>query len=62
MADLGLNYCRPKFLRFHGADPSVTGSVFARTDQEMKRQRNGQHGHKGSMLSEGKVMYEASYA
>jgi hypothetical protein len=50
------------FLRFHGAAQSVTGSVFMRTDQEMKRQRNGQHRHKGSILNEGKVMYEASHA
>lgn len=62
MADLRSNGCRPKFLRFHGTAPFVTGSVFTRTDKKMKRQRNGQHGHKGSILNEGKVMYEASHA
>jgi uncharacterized protein len=57
MADLGLNGCGPKFLRFRGAASSVTGSVFARTDQEMKRQRNGQPGQRASLASPGRLWH-----
>jgi hypothetical protein len=61
MADLGLDGCRSKFLRFHGAAPSVTGSVFARTDQKLKRQRNGQHGQRASLAPPGRLWHQGRF-